>query len=142
VWQRPQGKVPADEDLEQPVKPIVREEDAPGRVKVIDPDSEVVRTVRPATLKKGISDGAWSEAVGQIRAAQNHYVAGNHVQAIDQARRALQRVPDSLTAWQIVAASECALKNERGARAAAVHVDARRLGQLRQVCARHGIDLP
>jgi serine/threonine-protein kinase len=128
----------------QPARPVSR---SPGRA-VITGEREERRDRKPRagpsrTASGGrLSDAAWDRLVVTLRAAQNAYVGGDYQRAIALARDALDEVPASYTAWQIIVASHCAQGNRKEALLAYARIEGARRNLARQVCARSNIALP
>jgi serine/threonine-protein kinase len=76
-----------------------------------------------------------------VREAQQAYMRRYYAVAIDKAREVLKASPGRQTAYQIIAASSCALGEGADAREAASHLDESKRRMVQGLCARNGVTL-
>jgi serine/threonine protein kinase len=76
-----------------------------------------------------------------VREAQQAYMRRYYAVAIDKAREVLKASPGRQTAYQIIAASSCALGEAAAAREAATHLDEHKRRLVRSLCERNGVPL-
>ena len=76
-----------------------------------------------------------------VREAQQAYMRRYYAVAIDKAREVLRAKPGRQTAYQIIAASSCALGEASDAREAASHLDEHKRRLVHSLCERNGVKL-
>jgi serine/threonine protein kinase len=76
-----------------------------------------------------------------VHEAQQAYMRRYYAVAIDKAREVLKASPGRQTAYQIIAASSCALGEAADAREAATHLDEHKRRMVRSLCERNGVKL-
>ena len=105
--------------------------------------SPAVEKNEPAAgpVRRPLTDPQWRQAIKLLKRAQKAYIEGDHRAAVSQARQVVQLIPDSMGAWQIIAASSCYMKNPSEARQAARRVDTTRRVLVEKICRRNGIQL-
>jgi serine/threonine-protein kinase len=95
----------------------------------------------PVTAVKEPPSGGTADVDALVREAQQAYMRRYYAVAIDKAREVLKASPGRQTAYQIIAASSCALGEAADAREAASHLDEAKRRMVQGLCARNGVTL-
>jgi eukaryotic-like serine/threonine-protein kinase len=123
-------------------KPVAVESRAAAGESVA-PASKARPAAEPKAGKsRAISTAEWNEVVVRLRSAQDAYLKGSFELAIAYSKSVIAKIPESGTAWQIIAASYCSLKRGAEAQKAYRSVAENRRAMLRKVCNANGITLP